>query len=1174
MTATSSTASHNAPTALDQRRADDEFEPQAEIACITEETAPGPRIYNLFPLLAGPIEEWRHHVPRIAAMRFDWIYVNPFYQPGQSGNIYAIRDLGRLHPIVEGGIAAPPHETIAAFASYCAGQGIALMIDLPLMNIARDAIVVEQHPDWFRRDAKGTLVPLRTLDVLDPRKELVWHDLADPDFSRPGAVKAMLAFWKKFVRTYISAGVKGFRCGPAHRVPLDFWRALIADARSAAPGTLFAAASGTEEKEIPALAEAGFNFFFNSAKWWDFREDWLLEQQARLPRGVKTIAFPENHETGRLAADLMADNPRLDTQTLEEHYRQRYLFSACFSTGLLMPMGFEFGSAKPLDAIDTRPGDWDWAVAGAPFDLSNFIASVNETKARLRPLNTERPLRRISAPDADIVALFRPCAADARFAEEAAIILINPDPHAAYGTETGSILTATGGVLDKFDDVTPLHEPLEFEVGRQLTLRPLEIRVFLANRMPRPAVELRGPDEDESRARLEALAPRRIAIEGVYPEIDGGRFAIKRCAGDTLEIWADIFSDGHDAIRAVLAWRRQGDDAWREETMRLVDNDRWMGTVPLGTMGRFELTILAWRDLFATWRADTAKKLDAGQPVTLEIIEGRELVERAFEAPRDGLGKAQCDRLGEIVNRLSNQAGEGSQLATLMSDELLSLMADACERTNLTRYERTLEVVVDRTAARFSAWYEMFPRSQSGDPHRHGTFDDVIARLPYVRDLGFDVLYFPPIHPIGHTNRKGRNNSLVAGPDDPGSPYAIGSEDGGHDAIHPQLGTFDDFARLVHAAHEHGLEIALDFAIQCSPDHPWLKEHPEWFDWRPDGSIKFAENPPKKYEDIVNVHFYREAVPSIWYALRDVVLFWIGHGVKIFRVDNPHTKPLPFWEWMIREIKDRHPDVIFLSEAFTRPKMMNRLAKIGFTQSYTYFTWRNTKQELTQYIMELTRSESKEFFRPNFFTNTPDINPKILQSGKRSAFMTRFVLAATLSGNYGIYNGFELCEGTPIPGKEEYLNSEKYEIKAWDWERPGHIRDLIRRVNHIRRANPALHDHLNVEFYNAWNDNILYFGRMTPARDNFVLVAVNLDPDAAHGATFEVPLWEFGLPDNAEIEVVDLLAGHRFVWRGKQQHTWLDPEVNPVHLWRLVPPGAPTERLTQRPRPRIARAVA
>ena len=658
------------------------------------------------------------------------------------------------------------------------------------------------------------------------------------------------------------------------------------------------------------------------------------------------------------------------------------------------------------------------------------------------------------------------------------------------------------------------------------------------------------PAVDPSLARL---AADRVVIENVSPEVNGGRFPAKAAVGDTFVVKADIFADGHEKIDAALLIRRSGATGWTEAPMTFVDNDRWRGSARVAENARHAYTVIAWRDLFATWRDEISKKHAAGVPISLELIEGQKLIEAGLAGER--ASPADRTALGALLTSLGSASDEGSRLALLLSQEAADLMRRANPRTNLSRYEKELELIVDRETAAFSAWYEVFPRSQSGDPSRHGTFDDVIARLPYVRDLGFDVLYFPPIHPIGRKNRKGRNNSLTPAEDDPGSPYAIGSDEGGHDAIHPELGTFEDFARLVAAARDQGLEIALDFAIQCSPDHPWIKEHPDWFDWRPDGTIKFAENPPKKYEDIVNVHFYRKAFPAIWYALRDVVLFWAEKGVRIFRVDNPHTKPVPFWEWMVREVQDKYPDTIFLAEAFTRPKMMRRLAKVGFTQSYSYFTWRNTKWELAEYLTELTKTPSRHYMRPNFFANTPDINPYYLQTSGRPGFQVRLVLAALLGGNYGIYNGFELAEAAAIPGKEEYLNSEKYEIKAWDWDRPGHIRPDIRLVNKLRRKHPALRCFTNLSFYNAWNDNILYFGKMTEGKDSFILAAVNLDPHHGQGAHFEVPLWEFGLPDEASIDAEDLVTGNRFTWHGKVQHMWLDPRERPYAIWRLVPPG-------------------
>lgn len=650
---------------------------------------------------------------------------------------------------------------------------------------------------------------------------------------------------------------------------------------------------------------------------------------------------------------------------------------------------------------------------------------------------------------------------------------------------------------------------------------------------------------------LQALAASRIAIEAVDPAIDAGRFPAKAVVGQPFTVEADIFCDGHDVIAAALLHR--GRQRWGETPMRHMGNDRWRASVVFAKPGSHEFKIAAWRDLFATWRAEVSKKHDAGQKISLELEEGRRLVEQAAGARAGSSGDRSA--LKALLAEVEQSSSEGDMLAVMLSDDMAVLMARLTARVNLTQTETAFPVFVDRERAAFSAWYELMPRSQSGRADRHGTFDDVIERLPYVRSLGFDVLYFPPIHPIGRTNRKGRNNSLMATPDDPGSPYAIGSEEGGHDAIHPELGTFDDFARLVAAARKHGLEIALDFAIQCSPDHPWIKEHPEWFDWRPDGTIKFAENPPKKYEDIVNVHFYRDAIPDLWYALRDVVLFWLERGVRIFRVDNPHTKPLPFWEWMIEEVRQVDPGVIFLAEAFTRPKMMKRLAKVGFNQSYSYFTWRNTKQELTDYLTELTREECRHYMRPNFFVNTPDINPFHLQTSGRPGFQARLVLAATLGTNYGVYSGFELCEAAAMPGKEEYLNSEKYEIRAWDWDRPGNIKPDIAFINRLRQENPALRQFVNLNFYNAWNEAILYYGKFTDDLSNFLLFAVNLDPHNPQAAHFEVPLWEFGLPDDATIDAYDLVADQAFAWSGKTQHMYLDPHQRPYMAWRLKPPG-------------------
>ena len=567
--------------------------------------------------------------------------------------------------------------------------------------------------------------------------------------------------------------------------------------------------------------------------------------------------------------------------------------------------------------------------------------------------------------------------------------------------------------------------------------------------------------------------PGRVAIENVSPAVDGGRWPAKRLVGEAVIVEADIFSDGHDVLDCDLVWRGPGSPAWRRTIMRMRENDRWRGTFTPQETGRHQFAIEAWRDPFASWTSDVTKKLGAGQNVDVEIIEGMALVAHAQE--RAPALHAHWRALNDPEN------DEQERLAILLSADLIELMREHGPRAGVSRCE-PVPLVVDRKRAAFSAWYELFPRSASNDPERHGTFDDVIARLPYVKDLGFDVLYFTPIHPIGRINRKGRNNALVATADDLGSVYAIGAREGGHDAIHPQLGTMADFERLVREAARQGLEIALDIAWQCSPDHPWLRQHPEWFEHRPDGSIKYAENPPKKYEDIVNVKFDGDAYPDVWLALRDVILHWASHGVRIFRIDNPHTKPLPFWEWMIGEVMDAYPDCIFLSEAFTRPKMMKRLAKVGFQQSYTYFTWRNTKQELIEYVNELA-GEMADYYRPNFFVNTPDINPYYLQTSGRAGFIVRATLAATLSGNWGMYSGFEICEAAPLPGREEYLDSEKYELRARDFDQPGNIKDHIRRLNAIRNSHAALQTPRNITFVNAWNDNIIAYARMSPSRE-------------------------------------------------------------------------------------------
>lgn len=632
-------------------------------------------------------------------------------------------------------------------------------------------------------------------------------------------------------------------------------------------------------------------------------------------------------------------------------------------------------------------------------------------------------------------------------------------------------------------------------------------------------------------------------IEDIYPLIDGGRFAVKRIVGEPIEVWADIYRDGHEVIAAALIWRREQDSAWQRVPMTHVVNDRWSATFTPQQLGRHVYAIEAWTDEFATWRHGAELKLKAGQDLSLDALEGAGL-----------LTKAQTDD-PEVLRLIQQRCEEylrTGDITPLLSPELRDAMATSQVRQDLTRTD-PLPLTIDRPRARYGAWYEMVPRSQSSEPGRHGTFRDCIARLPDVAAMGFDVVYFTPIHPIGATNRKGRNNALKAEPGDPGSPYAIGAEHGGHDAIHPELGTLADFRAFIDACEVVGIEVALDIAVQCSPDHPWLKQHPDWFKRRPDGSMKYAENPPKKYEDIVNPDFSCEDAGSLWNALRDVILFWAEQGVKIFRVDNPHTKPLRFWEWLIREVQLRHPDVIFLAEAFTRPKLMKGLAKLGFTQSYTYFTWRTQKWEIEQYLRELTDYPERDFYRPNFFTNTPDILPFHLQGGEPWMFKSRLVLAATLSSTYGIYNGFELLEHEPIPGKEEYLDSEKYEIKVRDWDKPGNIKPYIRDINRIRGANPALQQTSNLRFLEVQDPNVTGFVKTSVDGTSAVAVAIALSSDYHE---FWLPLGDVQIEVAGErrpvVAVENLLTGERHALEWGGINLRIDPHRDPALLFRCL----------------------
>lgn len=641
--------------------------------------------------------------------------------------------------------------------------------------------------------------------------------------------------------------------------------------------------------------------------------------------------------------------------------------------------------------------------------------------------------------------------------------------------------------------------------------------------------------------------PSSIIIERVAPELDGGRHPVKREVGDVLHVSADIFKESHDKIAAFVRFRRWTDEEWSESEMTYLDNDRWGGQIALAENTRYIYTIIAFPDIFQTWRDELKTKIDAGLDVTIELMEGRKMIV-------DAAGRAAGDDLEILrtsISAIDTSSSPKVAATHALSERLLAVIKPYRNRSGMATYHSDLVVVVDRVVARFAAWYEFFLRSAGTDPRRGATLKEAESRLPAIAAMGFDVAYLLPIHPIGHTHRKGPNNSLVAGLDDPGVPYAIGNDTGGHDAIDPALGTMDDFRHFVAAAHANGLEVALDLAINCSPDHPWVKAHPDWFFIRADGSIKYSENPPKKYEDIYPINFATADWKALWSELKRIVIFWIGQGVTTFRVDNPHTKPTVFWEWLVSEVQKIHPEVIFLSEAFTRPKVMKALAKAGFTQSYTYFTWRNFKQELIEYFTELTQSDVAEYMRGNLFPNTHDILPYILQEGGRPAFKLRAALATTLSSVYGIYSGFELCEATAVPGKEEYANSEKYQFKVWDWDRPGNIVDYLTQLNTFRRSHPALQEYNNLRFFNTSDENVLGYLKSTPDHSDIVVVLVNLDPFQSHATEFHLPLGDLSIAEDDTIKVTDLLDHSTFLWSGTAQHISLDPHHEPARFFSL-----------------------
>jgi starch synthase (maltosyl-transferring) len=1085
-----------------------------------------PRIYYFHPLLAGDRASWPHHLRRCQEMQFDHVLTGPLFAPGADGNIFLTGDHERVHCAIDGSHDADAF--VAGFAETCRQHGLRLLADIVVGRVAPHADVAQSAPGWFHVDEP-------TSQRVDPRSSLRQPNAAYARFDDPVIAKEVAGWWAERLIRLADRDVAGFRCLDPQLVPANVWRHVIAAVQQKFPHCRFLAwTPGLAWRNVAQLKELGFAGAFSSLPWWDGRASWFVEEHELLRTIGSVIACPEAPFGTRLARRFE------DAPDQAQVYRHWLRCAVATGDGLMVPMGFEFAVSEDMDDRQTANAGFAPIGAARNLDVTAEIGEANALSEQLSGLGIAGEMRTLTDPAAPVTVLLRSDAPDVRQARSPIVVMINPDWQREHPLPVSldPLPAAAGASLAAEETIAADHESNVLVGG--------EVRILRA----RPTEPIKSRRADLRPAKL-AAAPR-IVIDSVVPSVEGGRFAAKCVIGEPVTIAADVFIDGHELLVVEVLWRAADQKEWRREPMRLLGNDRWQATILPDRIGRYEFTIEAWVDRYGTLCRDVEIKRPAGGDVAVEIAEARHLLEQAKERTQDDAGNVISAALTWL-----RDASVDASAQILLTPDLREVMREAEEQLFRCGCEPAFALDVERPQAAFASWYELFPRSATTTSTRHGTLADVVRRLPALRDMGFDVLYLPPIHPIGNTNRKGKNNSLRAEADDVGSPYAIGSSEGGHTAIHPALGTLDDFRQLRAAAADHGMELALDFAVQCSPDHPWLKEHPEWFSWRPDGSVRYAENPPKKYEDIVNVDFYGgQSIPDLWIALRDIVLFWLNEGVRIFRVDNPHTKPLPFWEWLIAQVRSRNPEVIFLSEAFTRPKMMYRLAKIGFSQSYTYFTWRNSKQEITDYFVELTTSEVKDYFRPHLFVNTPDINPYFLQTSGRPGFLIRAALAATLSGLWGMYSGFELCEAAALPGREEYLDSEKYEIRVRSRDAPGNIIPEIRKLNRIRKSNPALQTHLGLRFYPAHGNQVILYGKPLPAGDDMILIAVSLDPFHVQEVTIEVPLWEWKLSDSAAVAVTDLMREQKFTWHGKLQRIRLDPAELPFAIWRIAPrPG-------------------
>ncbi|MDE2273744.1 MAG: DUF3416 domain-containing protein [Gammaproteobacteria bacterium] len=1079
-----------------------------------EEPRSGPRIFYLCVRRAGPVSSWGKWLERAGELGCDWLWLGGLQPRAAGTHEFAALEPGGLAS--ELGARSSAERALKNFIAAAHTAGFRVAADFSPAFTARADSRVRTHPHWFVTGTDGA--PAVPSGVGTP--ELA-ASLVECDFG--GAAATELAeFWCAVTERMLRRGFDALVCRAAHRLPPAVWTAILAAGR--AGGTAFWAETlGAPIEASEALASVGFDAFFSSACWWDFHADWFFEQEARLRRMAPTIAFPEEPSGTRIASGIA------DAEEAEAQVRFRYCYAAAVAWGVVLPMGYARGWREPLGKAG--------AAEPARFDLRAEIAALNKTRARVPALAALGRLKRLSAADTQAVVLAAHVPGNT---VAPVLIVLNPDPVREAEIDVGPLFARLDLHAALARELTPGRSPEMLTAESRLALEPRGVRWF--------ELAVAHAEAVACPLRVPAKIGQPIAIENVMPRIAAGRWPVKRVLGETVEVFSDLVAEGHARPAAALRYRLQGTREWREAPLGFFDNDCWRGRFAPDRIGNWEFQVLAWRDRYANWREDAIKRRDAAQPLAPELGEGEALLAEA-RAAAGGRTRAQ---LAEIAALLETHAEEvAARAELLLADTTAALIERSLPRVGLSE-SAVYPLLVERSRARTGAWYECFPRSL-GENGQHGTFDDLIRHLPYIAGLGFDIVYLPPIHPIGTSQRKGKNNALEAGPGDPGSPWAIGAREGGHTAIHPVLGTLTDFRRLLAAARSEGLEVALDFAVQCSPDHPWVREHPEWFRWRPDGSLRYAENPPKKYQDIVNVDFFSRDRDGLWQALVEVVLFWCEAGVRIFRVDNPHTKPLPFWEWLLGEVRMRYPDAVFLAEAFTRPKLMYRLAKLGFSQSYTYFTWRETKAELTAYLQELVHDPVAEYFRPNFWVNTPDINPFYLHDGVRAGFVIRAVLAATLAPSWGMYSGYELCEAEPLRNadgteREEYLDAEKYELKHRDFDAPGNIRAEIARLNRIRRDNPALAELANLSFHPAWNEHVLFYAKRAP--DNVLWVLVSLDPHSAQEADVELPLEMLEVDEETPIAVEDLFGGERWRWRGRHQRVRLEP-ARPAMILRV-----------------------